>query len=77
MGKKPISEKIDELNLSKQLIKLGREEGKVLTSQWTKFAVTKWFNAEINNRKLDNLTLIEIDILIVALKDKLIESIHN
>ena len=52
--------KIDELSLSKKLIKLGREEGKVLKSQWTKFAVTKWFNAEINNKRLDSLTLEEI-----------------
>ena len=69
--------KIDELNLSKKLIKLGREEGKVLKSQWTKYAVTKWFNAEINNRRLDSLTIEEIEVLTNALKFKLIESIKN
>ena len=70
-------DKIEEINISKNLIKLGREEGKVLTSQWTKFAVTKWFNAEINNRKLNNLTLKELDILITALKVTLIENINK
>ena len=66
-------EKIDEISLSKKLIKLGRDEGKVLTSQWTKFAVTKWFNAEINNRKMNDLTMDDIDTLTSALKAKLIE----
>ena len=61
-------EKIDEISLSKKLIKLGRDEGKVLTSQWTKFAVTKWFNAEINNRKINDLTMDDIDTLTSALK---------
>ena len=70
-------DKIEEINISKNLIKLGREEGKVLTSQWTKFAVTKWFNAEINNRKLNNLTSKEVDILMIALKATLIENINN
>lgn len=66
-------EKIDEISLSKKLIKLGRDEGKVLTSQWTKFAVTKWFNAEINSRKMNDLTMDDIDTLTSALKTKLIE----
>ena len=66
-------EKIDEISLSKKLVKLGRDEGKVLTSQWTKFAVTKWFNAEINNRKINNLTMDDINTLTKALKTKLIE----
>ena len=66
-------EKIDEISLSKKLIKLGRDEGKVLTSQWTKFAVTKWFNAEINNRKMNDLTMDDIDTLTSALKAKLME----
>ena len=56
-------EKIDEISLSKKLVKLGRDEGKVLTSQWTKFAVTKWFNAEVNNRKINNLSTEDIETL--------------
>ena len=67
--------KIDEISISKKLKKLGREEGKVIKSHWIKFAVTKWFNAEINKNKIDNLTTEDIDVLISALKYKLIESI--
>lgn len=70
-------EKIDEISLSKKLVKLGRDEGKVLSSQWTKFAVTKWFNAEVNNRKIDELTLEDIETLTHALKAKLIEVTNN
>ncbi len=70
-------EKIDEISLSKKLVKLGRDEGKVLSSQWTKFAVTKWFNAEVNNRKINELTLEDIETLTRALKAKLIEVTNN
>ena len=70
-------EKIDEISLSKKLVKLGRDEGKVLTSQWTKFAVTKWFNAEVNNRKINNLSTEDIETLTNALKIKLIEISKN
>jgi len=66
--------KIDEISISKKLMTLGREEGKVLKSHWIKFAVTKWFNAEINKNKIDDLTIEDVDILISALKYKLIES---
>ena len=70
-------EKLDEISLSKKLIKLGRDEGKVLTSQWTKFAITKWFNAEINNRKINSLTIGDIETLTNALKAKLVEMKSN
>ncbi len=70
-------EKIDEISLSKKLVKLGRDEGKVLTSQWTKFAVTKWFNAEINNRKINNLSKEDIETLTNALKIKLFDISNN
>ena len=32
----------EKINLSSELKNLGREEGRVLRSQWIKFAVTKW-----------------------------------
>ena len=80
--KKEIAESLSHktgfpLSLSKKLVKLGRDEGKVLTSQWTKFAVTKWFNAEVNNRKIKNLSTEDIETLTNALKIKLIEISKN
>ena len=68
---------IDEGNLLKKtdlpekLKKIGREEGRVLRSQWIKFAITKWCHLDIKKKELMKLTSEDIDTLAVALKDTL------
>ena len=49
---KVLFEEKDKINLSSELKKLGREEGKVLRSQWLKFAITKWCHVEIRKINL-------------------------
>ena len=68
---------IDEGNLLKKtdlpekLKKIGREEGRVLRSQWIKFAITKWCHLDIKKKELMKLTNEDIDTLAIALKDTL------
>ncbi len=40
---------------SEKLKKLGRQEGRVLRSQWIKFAITKWCHLDIRKKELRNL----------------------
>ena len=40
---------------SEKLKKLGREEGRVLRSQWIKFAITKWCHLDVRKKELTNL----------------------
>ena len=61
--------------LSEKLVKLGREEGRVLRSQWIKFAVTKWCNIEIRKNKLDQITDDDLNIILVAFENSLKETI--
>ena len=43
---------INNENLSSKLKSLGRLEGRVLRSQWIKFAVTKWCHLDIKKKEL-------------------------
>ncbi len=66
---------INEKNLlSEKLIKLGREEGRVLRSQWIKFAVTKWCNVEIRKNKLDKITENDLNVILLALEKSIKET---
>ena len=68
---KIISEKLTQTKLSIELKKLGREEGRVLRSQWLKFAITKWCVFEVKKKELSKLTDEEVDILAQAFKSSL------
>ena len=61
-------------DLPKKLKILGREEGRVLRSQWMKFAVTKWCHMDIQKKELKNLSISDIDIITQAVKEILIET---
>ena len=50
---------------------MGRVEGRVLRSQWIKFAITKWCHLEVKKRELKSLTIEDIDTLALALKETL------
>ena len=73
---KVLFEKKDKINLSSELKQLGREEGKVLRSQWLKFAITKWCNIEIRKNKLSELKENEISTIILAFENSLRETIE-
>ena len=73
---KVLFEKKDKINLSSELKKLGREEGKVLRSQWLKFAITKWCNVEIRKNKLGGLKENEINTIVRAFENSLRETIE-
>ena len=67
---------ITEKNLlSEKLVKLGREEGRVLRSEWIKFAVTKWCNIEIRKNKLDQITDDDLNIILVAFEGAIKDTI--
>ena len=57
-----------------ELKKLGREEGRVLRSQWLKFAITKWCVFEVKKKELSKLTDEEVDILAQAFKSSLMQT---
>lgn len=71
---KIISEKYSQNKLASDLKKLGREEGRVLRSQWLKFAVTKWCVVEIQKKQLSKLTDEDIDIITKAFKLSLLQT---
>ena len=73
---KVLFEEKDKINLSSELKKLGREEGKVLRSQWLKFAITKWCHVEIRKNKLKGLKDNEINTIISAFESSLRETIE-
>ena len=60
-------------NLPDKLKKLGRVEGRVLRSQWLRFAVTNWFNVEVKKKELKKLSDDDINVLgkafILSLKE--------
>ena len=69
---------INEKNiLSEKLVKLGREEGRVLRSQWIKFAVTRWCNIEIRKNKLDQITDDDLNIILAAFEDSIKDTIDS
>ena len=61
--------------LSERLIKLGRNEGRVLRSQWIRFAITKWCNCEVMKKELNLLNIEDVDTLTQAFRDSLLETI--
>ena len=62
---------LKKTDLPEKLKKIGREEGRVLRSQWIKFAITKWCHLDIKKKELMKLTSEDIDTLAIALKDTL------
>ena len=48
---------------------LGRLEGRVLRSQWIKFAVTKWCHLDIKKKEFQNLKEEEINIIVESIRD--------
>ena len=66
--------KIDT-NLSEKLKKLGRLEGRVLRSQWIRFAITSWFNVEVKKKELKSLSEEDIDTLCWAFMVSLRETV--
>lgn len=71
---KIISEKFSQSKLSQELKKLGREEGRVLRSQWMKFAITKWCVVEVQKKQLSKLTDEDVDIITKAFKLSLLQT---
>ena len=71
---KIISEKFAQSKLSQELKKLGREEGRVLRSQWMKFAITKWCVVEVQKKQLSKLTDEDVDIITKAFKLSLLQT---
>ena len=61
--------------ISEKLIKLGRDEGRVLRSQWIRFAITKWCNCEVMNKELKKLTEEDINTLTDAFRESLLDTI--
>ena len=74
---KVLFEEKDKIDLSSQLKKLGREDGKVLQINQKKFAVTPWFTVLINERQLSKLKDHEIDTLTGALNNSIKSSIRK
>ena len=54
-NKQNLKTKYSNAENSEKLKKLGREEGRVLRSQWIKFAITKWCHLDIRKKELTNL----------------------
>ena len=69
-----MSEKYSQNKPASNLKKLGRKEGRVLRSQWIKFAVTKWCIIEIQKKQLYKLTNEDIDIITKAFKLSLLQT---
>ena len=68
-----IKEKND---LAEKLIKLGRGEGRVLRSQWIRFAITKWCNCEVKKKELNTLNIEDVKTLTEAFRDSLLATIQ-
>ena len=64
-------QKLENIDLSERLKKLGRPEGKVLGINQKKIAVTPWFSVTVNENKLKKLNNSEIDTLIEAVTNYL------
>ena len=60
---KDINYLANDNDIHEKLKKLGRVEGRVLRSQWLRFAVTNWFNVEIKKKELKNLSDDDINVL--------------
>lgn len=57
---------------SEKLKKLGREEGRVLRSQWLKFAITKWCHLDIRKKELIKLNEKQIETLSEVISNTLL-----
>ena len=70
-NKKNLLRNIDanEDNLSSKLKSLGRLEGRVLRSQWIKFAVTKWCHLDVKKKEFQNLKKDDVDIIVDSIRD--------
>lgn len=61
--------------ISEKLVKLGRDEGRVLRSQWVRFAITKWCNCEVKNMELKKLTEEDVNTITEAFRESLLNTI--
>ena len=61
--------------ISEKSIKSGRDEGRVLRSQWIRFAITKWCNCELMNKELRKLQEEDINTLTEAFRESLLDTI--
>ena len=68
---KKLKKEFSTSDTSKSLRELGREEGRVLRSQWIKFAVTKWCHLDIRKKELIKLNKKEINLLSNVIVDTL------
>ena len=66
-----LKDKFSKADTSEKLKKLGRIEGRVLRSQWVKFAVTKWCHLDIKMKELLKLSKAEVVILSEVISDTL------
>ena len=67
---------ISEKNwLSEKLVKLGRQEGRVLRSQWIRFAITKWCNCEVMKKELNLLSIEDVNTLTEGFRESLLDTI--
>ena len=61
--------------MSQSLKELGRSEGRVLITNLTRFAITPWCHATINEQKLKGLNKQDINILTQAFRQSLIKKL--
>ncbi len=63
---------VKKSDLPEKLKKLGRNEGRVLRSQWLKLAITKWCHLDIKKKNLKKLNSDEIETIALAVKETLL-----
>ena len=63
---------ISKSELPERLKKLGRDEGRVLRSQWLKLAITRWCHLDIKKKDLKKINLEEIETIALAVKETLL-----
>ena len=63
---------VKKSDLPEKLKKLGRNEGRVLRSQWIKLAITKWCHLDIKKKNLKNLNSDDFETIALAVKETLL-----
>ena len=72
----PSSKTLSE-NISKGLQRLGRSEGRPLESNPLRLSITPWCHVTINESKLDDLTIEDVEVISEALRQSLSKMIEN
>lgn len=62
--------------LSQKLVKLGRREGRVLRSQWIKFAITQWCNCEVRKKEFAKLTNEDVETITQSFRQSLLATLE-